>query len=52
MTGDILGTEESRLIGLVRVKEIKGKYSIAEIISGSFKIGQKLKPYEHPDKTR
>ncbi len=44
-TGDVLGREKSQLIGIISITNVKDKYSIAEIISGQFKVGQKFKPY-------
>lgn len=42
-SGDVLGTEEDIVVGIVQIKEIKDRHSIAEIISGEFEVGQKFK---------
>ncbi|MBE9537266.1 MAG: hypothetical protein IMF07_08805 [Proteobacteria bacterium] len=44
-SGDILGTEEDIIVGIVQITEVKDKHSIAEIISGEFEVGQKFRPY-------
>jgi hypothetical protein len=49
-TGDVLGQEPGELSGLIRVTEVRDKYSVAEILEGNFRKGQGLRPIQHQDK--
>lgn len=45
-TGDVLGREPGVLAGRIRVTEVLDKYSVAEVLSGGFRVGQVLRPAE------
>lgn len=46
-TGDVLGQEPGELSGRIRVTEVHDKYSTAEILEGTFRKGQELRPVRH-----
>jgi curli biogenesis system outer membrane secretion channel CsgG len=44
VTGDRLGREPARAVGRAEIVAVRDKYSVARVISGSFKTGQTLRP--------
>jgi curli biogenesis system outer membrane secretion channel CsgG len=44
VTGDKLGREPAKAVGRAEVIAVRDKYSVARVISGSFKSGQTLRP--------
>lgn len=42
-TGDVLGQEDGKFSGLIRVTEVYDKYSVAEVLEGEFLVGQDLR---------
>ena len=49
-TGDVLGQEPGKLSGRIRVTEVHDKYSVAEILEGTFSKGQVFWPAQVSDK--
>ena len=50
-TGDVLGYRPSTVVGLVRVREVRDRFSIAEVIEGhavNFHPGQNCRPAQQP----
>jgi len=44
-TGDVIGTREPNVVGVVVVEKVNAKFSIARILSGrGFQVGQTLRP--------